>query len=602
MRALMQVVLLGMAIAGVARAAPADRPDEDELFGGSPVAPDAGTPAPSPVPAHPGETESSRPPRPPATPPPYQPVKKARGKRARAMEDVLNQIGAFNNVPPPASAPALPPAHPASPASPAAPAAAVSTAPVSPAPEETKPFNPVHFDSREMEALSGKAPNDAFETGTVRDDPLRIGGQFYLRGIMQSNDRNTFSQSTFSVPTLLDVFLDGRPNDHLRAMVVGRLIYDPLLSTATFPGTTASATATPNPAVVLDRAWLSFDIARSVFVTVGRERIRWGTAHVWNPTDFLASVRRDPLATFDARVGVSMVKVHVPVESLGWNFYAIGVFEQTQRPGGLGAGGSGSTTLPQSASDNAYGTAGVGNALRDIGGAFRGEFVFGHTEIGIDGLAQRGKEPRLGVDISSAVGPVDVFAEAALQRGTDVQRYRPAANPDPTQGLNGLVEPYGGKEAVVQASGGLSYQVVINDQDSLVLGAEYYFNSGGYDSSAVYPYLLFTGNYTPFYTGKHYAALTASLPSPGNWENVTFSLSTLANLSDLSFISRLDFSIRVLSYLTVEAFVAGHYGHRGGEFRLGFDTPAGVLNGQPIPAITVPAPIVDVGVGLRLSI
>ena len=83
---------------------------------------------------------------------------------------------------------------------------------------------------------------------------------------------------------------------------------------------------------------------------------------------------------------------------------------------------------------------------------------------------------------------------------------------------------------------------------------------------------------------------------------MTFSLTNLGNLSDKSFITRVDFTIRVLSYLQVEAYADTHYGARGGELRLGFDTPAGTLGGQPIPAISLPAPTFDLGVGLRMSI
>ena len=66
--------------------------------------------------------------------------------------------------------------------------------------------------------------------------------------------------------------------------------------------------------------------------------------------------------------------------------------------------------------------------------------------------------------------------------------------------------------------------------------------------------------------------------------------------------------ITVLSYLTVESYVAGHFGRTGGELRLGFprtdlSTVDGVT-GLPSGSFFGPlnAPILDVGVGLRLSI
>ena len=48
--------------------------------------------------------------------------------------------------------------------------------------------------------------------------------------------------------------------------------------------------------------WLNFDIGRTVFVTAGRQRVKWGIGRFWNPTDFLQPARLDALAFFDAAV------------------------------------------------------------------------------------------------------------------------------------------------------------------------------------------------------------------------------------------------------------------------------------------------------------
>jgi hypothetical protein len=44
------------------------------------------------------------------------------------------------------------------------------------------------------------------------------------------------------------------------------------------------------------------------------------------------------------------------------------------------------------------------------------------------------------------------------------------------------------------------------------------------------------------------------------------------------------------------------YGHRGGEFRLGFDIPGVSLDGSPSIDVSVPAPILQLGLGLRLAL
>ena len=76
-----------------------------------------------------------------------------------------------------------------------------------------------------------------------------------------------------------------------------------------------------------------------------------------------------------------------------------------------------------------------------------------------------------------------------------------------------------------------------------------------------------------FYTGRHYAALFLSLPAPYSWNYTTFTLSTLGNLSDQSFITRLDYSLHAAHPPLVEAFAASTTAAAAGEFRLGFDNP-----------------------------
>jgi hypothetical protein len=110
--------------------------------------------------------------------------------------------------------------------------------------------------------------------------------------------------------------------------------------------------------------------------------------------------------------------------------------------------------------------------------------------------------------------------------------------------------------------------------------------------------------FTPFHLGRHYAGAFVDLPRPGSWNDTTFTLSALANLTDKSGVVRLDHSVLVLTYLRVETFVQGHVGARGGEFRMAFSYD---LSSFPLPAgfpraIAVDAPVVDVGVALRVSL
>ncbi|ACL67395.1 conserved hypothetical protein [Anaeromyxobacter dehalogenans 2CP-1] len=436
-----------------------------------------------------------------------------------------------------------------------------------------------------------------------REDPLRIGGQLYLRTIGTWQEGVDPADWYLASPNLLDTYLDARPNDRVRAFVLGRMSYDPTLSrtsvalTQPSAGVTESAaTAASNPRGTLDQLWVNFDLGRRAFVTAGKQHVKWGVGKFWNPTDFLHPSKRDPLAVYDARSGTSMVKVHVPWEARGWNFYGVLAFEDlagearaTDRVGRVGAGG-------------------------------RAELVAGTAELGLDAMVQDGHRPRFGVDLSGGLGDFDLYAEAALRTGTDGPRWRKTA---PTLTDPFGYAPYEPRGFTPQIVLGGSWSANYSDEDAVLVGAEYFFDDAGYSDADVYPFLaagaprLDLTNpaapalvqqdptaFRPFYLGRHYAGTFVTLPKPGRWNNTIFTLSALGNLSDRTFVVRLDHSVLALTYLRVETFVAGHMGRKGGELRFAYEVPAGAaafLGASPDPRLGK-APVLDAGVALRVSL
>jgi hypothetical protein len=236
--------------------------------------------------------------------------------------------------------------------------------------------------------------------------------------------------------------------------------------------------------------------------------------------------------------------------------------------------------------------------------------VLGRGELGLDAIAQYGHRPRYGADLSAGIGDFDVYSEVALRTGGDGPHWTLQGTPEPIP-----------DHFTPQVVAGATYAFKYSDKSFATLGAEYFYNDLGYDDRSIYPFLLagaptiVTVNgqptvvqqdpraYQPFYLGKHYGAVNLALPQPGSWTNTTLIFSVLGNLSDRSYLARFDASVLVLTYMTVETFVAGHFGQKGGEFRLALGrenaAAAQALTGQTVPA---GAPIVDVGVALRVSL
>ncbi len=406
---------------------------------------------------------------------------------------------------------------------------------------------------------------------TVRDDPLAIGGQLYMRLAATIYDRGKPGEQLLSMPNLLDIYLDARPEERVRGFFSGRLSYDP---TVTDGSTDSFGQSRESTRVVLDQLWIKTDIERRVYLTLGQERIKWGPSRLWNPNDFVNARRRDPLTLFDERTGVPMLKVHIPVET--FNFYVIGL---------------------------------VGDADRfdEPGVAFRFEGAFDSTEMALSGVAGKARKTSFGFDISTALGPVDFTAEVSLSDETDTLEY--SGNFDISKLDEGIFElPTATKRDawMARVSAGFQYAFKPNDDDVMYLGLEYFWNPLGVSDKDLYPWLLLQGDLEPFYAGQHYLGLVWLVPQPGSWQDTSFTFSALGNLSDTSFVARLDVSQTVHTKLRLETYVQGNFGTRGGEFRFAFDVPdiPSSLSGldADIEAFSVPASAVLFGLNLRLSI
>jgi hypothetical protein len=461
-----------------------------------------------------------------------------------------------------------------------------------PTPTATPPADP-----RADAFLTGPgraAPEARWEQG--KEDPLDVGGLLYLRTATTWVDGVPPADWPLAAPLLLDAYLDARPNDRVRGFVLGRLTYDPTIAT-TRTDLLGRTITQPQSRAVLDQLYVNFDVDRTVFVTAGKQHVKWGTGRFWNPGDFLHPVRKNPLAQFDDRTGMTMVRAHLPWEARGWNLYGAALLEDL----------AGDTAKP-----------GQGT-LGQVGGAARAEVVLGGAELAASVAAQRGHAPRFGFDGSFALWELDVTAELALTKGRDAPAWRATGDPGTLAGW----QQYAVTEVTPQAVVGVAWSWKYSDEDALTLGGEYFYNAAGYDDPRVYPVLIASPvlpvgadgyvtaggtvdprtAFTPFYLGRHYAGAFLTLPAPGRWNDTTLTFSALANLSDGSGLLRLDHAVVLNTYLALETFLAGHVGKEGGEFRLGFTVPGqGLGGGFQTPPLTLATPVLDLGVALRLKL
>jgi hypothetical protein len=555
---------------GAARAA-ADRPSEEDMFGGGPPAGTGGAGGGAAPAAGGGAARTTG----PSTEP----------HRADPAAPGADPAGATGGVP------------------------AATVAPTA---------SPEAASSRDTDLLGDPSAGPKLSPDVAPDDPLKIGGRVYLRALYSKPGSAKFdlsntsgsqialrSYTTFSAPSLVDAYFDARPNSRVRGFVLGRMFFDPTLPATSAPatGTMASGSMagsgsmmmtpavnpaalglsgvanTRGPTTLLDQLWLRFDIARTVFVTAGRQHVKWGTGRFWTPTDFLHPEHRNPVAVFDARPGFTMLKLDVPWEERGWNFYAFGLVEGVRNwDKTTGSYPAGSDTV---------------STLGQLGGAVRAEVVLGAAELGLDAVTYANQKPRYGADLSFGVGDFDLYVDAGFRYGSEIPRVMPT-----TQADGSITYPIGYSTGIKpQIAAGGTYSLKYNDNDVFTLAGEYFYNTRGYSDPHVYPQLFLTGTFEFFYTGRHYAAVSAILNAPWSWNYSNFSFTTVGNLSDQSFFSRVDYSYTLLTHMTFELFGAVNYGRREGEFRLGVDNlQVGNLS------VSLSPQAFSVGTGLRISI
>lgn len=442
---------------------------------------------------------------------------------------------------------------------PSAPPAAETPAPEAPADEAPAPEAPTEDPFLGEVDLERTSEGDISDRLAAAEDRLTLGGWAWFRLDGIAREGAAAEDLALSSPNLLDLFADARPNDRVRVYARARMRHDPTVRSGDV--NTLGLVVEPT-SVAVDQLWVKGDIARDVFLTVGRQRIKWGAGRFWNPTDFLNQQVLDPLAPYDIRTGVGLLKVHVPFEKAGVNVYAVANVE--------GAG-----------------------SLGEVGGAGRIEWLIGSTELTASAAARKDQPLRLGGDLSSALGPFDVHVEGAVQHGVEAPFWRGRLDFDTLTTPTAVDRS---DDWIGQIVAGAELGVRYNDEDSLYLGAEGFFNDAGYESDRLYPWLLFQGQFTPFYLGRAYVGVYGFLPGPGRWDDHSFTASLLGNLSDRSFVARADHRATVLTHLSVNSYVAVHVGE--GELRFGLEVP-------PLPGLedglVVTAPVLDLGIGAALA-
>ena len=365
-------------------------------------------------------------------------------------------------------------------------------------------------------------------------DSLQVGGRLEVRGDLGQHEGIPVGGADFGELKQADVYFDTRPTKELRGFLRLRFTEGSGADgqQAALDGTVdapvrCSAGCLRND---IDEMWFKWGMGERVYATFGKQHVKWGSGHFWNPTDFTQTKVIDPLALFDRRLGTEMLKLHLPFEKQGYNLYAL-----------LEYGGA--------------------QHVDQISGALRGEFAFGGVgEAAISAQTAAHAPIRLGFDVSSGVGVFDVHSETAWTKRAGQQLYRGNLDPDSGQ----LPSSYLNSDKwFVQTVAGIDRSFKYNADNSITIGAEYFYNQLGYDDRDLEIYSLLNGQSQSLYGGRHYVGGYINLPYPGSWTETQFFLSGLRNLSDQTSLVRLTGSWLLYKNAEIQGFLGrcvGDYG------------------------------------------
>ncbi len=254
---------------------------------------------------------------------------------------------------------------------------------------------------------------------------------------------------------------------------------------------------------VIKELFMDANINRRVYFRVGKQVLQWGRGFLFNPTDLINVEKKDFEDMDKNRLGVYGMKAHIPLGS-AINFYSF---------------------------------LDVGDEIDPEFFAYAGkiEFLFKNTEIALSGWNRKKSHAIYGLDFSSRIFSVDIFGEISVSEKETIFEL----NPDLSFGST--IE-----EWIPRASFGFmkSFDFLGKD-DRISVTGEFYYNDAGLsdkDTDEVFTegktaVFLLSNMYEPNNLSKHYATLFFAY-NDFLVNSLTFSFSTLCNITDDSYILR----------------------------------------------------------------
>src|SRR4051812_1495143 len=150
--------------------------------------------------------------------------------------------------------------------------------------EKAKPTTPERAEDKEKKAEEPSPSSWEHQLKSLADS-LQIGGRLEIRSTSTQAENEAFQKGPMVPSKTADVFFDSRPNDQLRVFLRTRIAENDIEVPTEIPGDDERKTVVQS---AIDELWFKWDVDRTVFFTYGKQHVKWGSGHIWNPTDFTA--------------------------------------------------------------------------------------------------------------------------------------------------------------------------------------------------------------------------------------------------------------------------------------------------------------------------
>ena len=349
---------------------------------------------------------------------------------------------------------------------------------------------------------------------SLNEKSVTFGGEVFFRNVLQVLEEEDNEENINNITFLGgDLFLDIRLGQGIKSylnfspiyfaspqVLEQPFVYENIDVNGEVVEKQGSFEAPQSLLVSLNEFFLDINFSRNLYFRAGKQVLKWGKGIFWNPTDFINIDSKTFTDLESQREGTSGVKVHFPYKTL-FNFYGFVDLNNT-------------------------------SSLTNVPLSLKAEFLISGFEFSFSSRVQQGKHPIYGFDFSKGFFGWNLYGEAIYKN--DFQLKKIVNNNNSWQ-----IEEE--EEDIIDVLFGFSK---LFDRDTLSIGSEFFFNSGGYEenyfSEQEFRALLLgeqTGVnlFQSLAHSRYYLSVYFS-KRDFLWQDFTFAFNTAFNLIDGSFL------------------------------------------------------------------